>query len=110
MEGRTKEQMDDSIKKTGTWSKYGGGEYGVVRAEIDHEWACQLCAAKQPKLLRPYLYPFLGNEYLRVCSSCFQLTQQDHRASFSDLREQAKEQRKKTEQSLIRLQTNSRPR
>lgn len=107
MEGRAKEQMDDSIKKTGTWSKYGGGEYGVVRAEIEHEWSCQLCGAKQPRMLRPYLYQIFGNEYLRVCSVCYQLIQQSKNQDLAKLMQQAREKRKHAEQQRIHLQTNT---
>jgi len=34
------------------------------------EWTCQVCAAKQPEAVDPFVFPISDREYLRICDKC----------------------------------------
>lgn len=67
---------DDPMKghKTGGWTKYGGGRYGIDKTKLNKSWACQACGKKQPKELKPFLFMFSKGEYLRFCNTCFAIS------------------------------------
>jgi hypothetical protein len=56
-------------KKIGAWSKYGGARQGLVR-EDSETWNCQGCAEELPNTLPGYMFEFLPNEYVKLCSAC----------------------------------------
>ena len=51
------------------WSKYGGGNKGLVKEELD-EWYCQSCSEIQQKGLPSYMVELATREFARVCSRC----------------------------------------
>jgi len=51
------------------WSKWGGGNKGLVKEELD-EWYCQGCGEFQKKILPSYMVESATREFMRVCSSC----------------------------------------
>jgi len=51
------------------WSKWGGGNKGLVKEELD-EWYCQNCGELQRKSLPSYMVESADREFLRVCSKC----------------------------------------
>lgn len=57
-------------KSTGSWSKYGGGEYGLDKEKLD-KWYCQACGQEQPEGLHGFMITFPGGGFARVCASCF---------------------------------------
>ena len=56
--------------KTYNWSKWGGGEHGLIQEERSQDWCCQTCGEVQAPELPSYMFEFLSNEFLRICSSC----------------------------------------
>lgn len=59
-----------NIKREGKWSKYGGGVYGIIRAEIENVWYCQCCGTESPKELQPFLLELYPDEFIRICNIC----------------------------------------
>ena len=59
------------------WSKWGGGNQGLVKEELD-EWFCQSCAKPQRKGLPSYMVESAEREFMRVCSSCKHKMVQNH--------------------------------
>lgn len=57
-------------KATGSWSKYGGGEYGLDKSHLDR-WYCQACAEEQPEGCVGFMLVSPAGGYVRVCSKCF---------------------------------------
>lgn len=51
------------------WSKYGGGNKGLVKEMLD-EWYCQACSELQRKELPSYMVLSATREFMRVCSRC----------------------------------------
>ena len=51
------------------WSKWGGGNKGLVKEELN-EWYCQSCAKIQRKGLPSYMVETAPREFVRVCSKC----------------------------------------
>ena len=51
------------------WSKWGGGNQGLVKEELD-EWFCQTCGKTQRKGLPSYMVESATREFMRICSSC----------------------------------------
>lgn len=51
------------------WSKWGGGNKGLVKEELD-EWYCQSCSETQRKGLPSYMVETAEREFVRVCSKC----------------------------------------
>ena len=51
------------------WSKWGGGNKGLVKEELD-EWYCQSCAEVQRRGLPSYMIETAEREFVRVCSKC----------------------------------------
>jgi hypothetical protein len=67
---KLKQLTDKPTKATGSWSKYGGGEYGIDKQQTE-TWYCQACGEEQPKELHGFM---LGTEqagFVRVCATCF---------------------------------------
>ena len=56
-------------KKTGAWTKYGGARQGLIRENSD-TWNCQGCGKELPNTLPGFMFEFLTNEYVRLCSKC----------------------------------------
>lgn len=54
-----------------SWSKWGGGSYGLLKEELD-EWFCQVCGEKQLNILPSYMFPVdtLKRDFVRVCTDC----------------------------------------
>ncbi len=51
------------------WSKWGGGNQGLVKEELD-EWYCQSCSEMQKKELPSYMVESATREFMRVCAKC----------------------------------------
>ena len=51
------------------WSKWGGGNKGLVKEELK-EWYCQSCINLQKKELPSYMVETATREFVRVCSNC----------------------------------------
>lgn len=51
------------------WSKWGGGNHGLVKEELD-TWYCQSCAEEQKKGLPSYMIESATREFMRVCAKC----------------------------------------
>jgi hypothetical protein len=63
---------DDPLrgKKTGKWTKYGGAISGLVKAQIEDCWYCQVCGEEIPKEIKPFLFEQFLGDFIRVCPSC----------------------------------------
>jgi hypothetical protein len=73
--------IEIKIKKSfGSWTKYGGGRYGVDKANDDF-WFCQCCRSKLTKDLPNYMFPIDSSnmEFVRICSTC------EHLAKVADI-------------------------
>lgn len=57
-------------KSTGSWSKYGGGEYGLDKEKLD-KWYCQACGEEQPEGLHGFMLASPAGGYVRICAVCF---------------------------------------
>lgn len=69
-------QKDDPFKgiKTGSWSKYGGGRYNLIRSQADPTWCCQACGEKQHITLPGFMVQDeVSGEYLKLCAKCFRI-------------------------------------
>lgn len=51
------------------WSKWGGGNHGLVKEELN-EWYCQNCGELQKRGLPSYMVESATREFLRVCAGC----------------------------------------
>ena len=51
------------------WSKWGGGNHGLVKEELD-TWYCQGCSELQRKGLPSYMVELATREFARVCAKC----------------------------------------
>ncbi len=56
--------------KAYAWSKWGGKLLGLVQENKTDEWACQACGEIQGSELPSYMFEFLNNEFIRICSVC----------------------------------------
>lgn len=57
--------------KTGSWTKWGGGRYGLIHSNSEETWFCQSCGDEQPKELPGFMLSVETGEYVKVCSCCF---------------------------------------
>jgi hypothetical protein len=55
---------------SGSWSKNGGGRYGLVKEPVGKIWTCQACGGRQVKGMPVYMFQFLPFEFIRICVSC----------------------------------------
>lgn len=60
-------------KPVGSWSKYGGEEYGLDKESL-RKWYCQACGEEQPKGLVGFMLSFTNGGYVRVCAKCFRIS------------------------------------
>lgn len=62
---------DDLLKgkKTGKWSKWGGGEFGVDRQQLNDTWYCQACGQECPKEIKPFVFETRSG-FVRMCNRC----------------------------------------
>lgn len=56
------------------WSKYGGGNHGLVTQDIHESWFCQTCGEEQPEAIKPYMYEYFPRDYIRICPICYAKT------------------------------------
>lgn len=68
------------------WSKYGGGNHGLVKDQNDY-WYCQCCRVKCTKEMPAYMYAFdnSNREFVRLCSVCSHLAKVADIHSYTDL-------------------------
>ena len=59
-----------TTKKMYGWSKWGGANFGLVQENKTDEWSCQGCGVPQASELPSYMFEFLENEFMRICSVC----------------------------------------
>lgn len=57
-------------RKMYSWSKWGGVNYGLVQKTKTADWTCQACGQKQTDQLPSYMFEFLPDEFIRICSHC----------------------------------------
>jgi len=67
-----------------SWSKYGGKRNGILKGKLDF-WSCQSCGQQQSRDLPSYMFPFTSRDYLRICSTCQNLTLKHNIDSFVSL-------------------------
>ena len=72
-------------KKVYSWSKYGGANLGLVQENITQEWACQACGDIQTSDLPAYMFEFVENEFIRICSICQSKKLEEHIKDFQEL-------------------------
>ena len=71
------------------WSKWGGGNKGLVKESLD-EWACQACGEKQRRELPSYMLELWPREFVRICSKCKNIATKNKLKSFYELLEYVK--------------------
>ena len=62
--------VDGMTRKMYGRTKYGGVNIGLVQENKTTEWACQACGDLQASELPAYMFEFLPNEFIRICSIC----------------------------------------
>jgi hypothetical protein len=77
-------QLEVSGKKRYGWSKYGGARDGLVKQTID-VWYCQVCGEENTKGMPTFMLEIHPNEFIRICSKCQSLIEDDD--TFDTLRE-----------------------
>lgn len=74
-------------KKAYGWSKWGGKNYGLVQESKTPDWKCQACGETQGNDLPSYMFEFLPNEFVRICTLCQHKKLLHHIEVFKDLLE-----------------------
>lgn len=64
------ERVSGLTKKAYGWTKYGGTNLGLVQDGKTIEWSCQVCSDVQASDLPSYMFEFIENEFIRICSIC----------------------------------------
>lgn len=75
---RKVEIHETMTKKMYGWSKWGGVNLGLVQENKTDEWACQACSEMQTSELPSYMFEFIENEFIRICSICQALKTINH--------------------------------
>lgn len=55
---------------SGGWSKYGGPRNNAKKEKITGNWNCQSCGKVFSEQIKPYIYEYIDEEYIRVCATC----------------------------------------
>lgn len=55
---------------TGGWSKHGGSRSNAKKEKITGDWVCQSCSKTFSLQIKPLIYEYLEEEYIRVCATC----------------------------------------
>lgn len=77
-------EREISIKAYG-WTKYGGSKLGLVQENKTLEWSCQACGDLQTSELPSYMFEFIENEFIRICSVCQYKKITSHAQSLDEL-------------------------
>lgn len=82
------------------WSKWGGGNKGLVRENLE-EWYCQSCAQKQRRELPSYMVEVANRDFVRVCARCRHKMLIDNLKDFWDLLSVIEKDRGKGDDDIV---------
>jgi hypothetical protein len=69
IKGYWKESHYITSNVTGSWSKWGGANQGMIKEDLP-EWSCQSCADTQRRGMPSYMVEVSSLDYVRICSRC----------------------------------------
>lgn len=55
---------------TGGWSKHGGPRSNAKKEKLTGDWVCQSCGKNFSMNIKPFIYEYLIEEYIRICATC----------------------------------------
>lgn len=64
------DRVSGLTKKAYGWSKWGGANHGLVKKQKTEEWSCQACGETAGSEMPSYMFEFIPDEFIRICSNC----------------------------------------